>query len=498
MHSSFSSLHHHYTQADGVLRIVLWAMFLYALAIGLWFGNAGQALLIGGATCVALTVLGHLIPGERLLRCLMGVAFMVMAALQINLAHGVVEFHFGIFVLLAFLLYYRDWLPIVVAAGTVAVHHLAFYALQTRGFDVAVIQQGGWGTIFLHAFYVVIETIILVYLAQQSHRAACEGDSLTLATERLVTADERIDLSYRIPRSESAVTTRFNGFLDHLSELTGQVVRDSKQLEKAADNLASMTDQLRDGSAQQLEETAQMLASMEEMATSIEGVANHASKAAQATQGINEKSENGDRLLRSSQAAIDELAQQLDRANLTVQALARQSEQVSKVLDVIGGIASQTNLLALNAAIEAARAGEAGRGFAVVADEVRNLAQRTADSTREIQNILGSLQQDSQAAAEVMESSREAALECVTGSRQASELLIAMGEEIEAITRMNHMIAASTQEQSAVSVQISRSLHNIREVAERNAGDAGQLDQETEQLQQLTDRLEHLSARFNV
>ncbi|WP_413786114.1 methyl-accepting chemotaxis protein [Pseudomonas flexibilis] len=234
------------------------------------------------------------------------------------------------------------------------------------------------------------------------------------------------------------------------------------------------------------------------MVAAIESVADHASEAARAAQGINEKSDAGDRLLRVSQQAIDALAERLNDANQTVQALAEQSEQVSKVLEVIGSIAGQTNLLALNAAIEAARAGEAGRGFAVVADEVRNLAQRTADSTREIHDILERLQHGSQAAAQVMRSSREAALDCVTDSRRAGELLVAMGDEIEAISRMNTLIASSTQEQSAVSTQIAQNLQSIREVAERNADDARRLDQESEQLQALTDRLERLSSRFHV
>ncbi len=495
MNQSLTSLQRHHRQADRVMRGVLWAMFLYALILGFWFDNAGQALVIGGLTCVTLTVLGQLIPGQRLLRSLMGAAFMVMAALQINLAHGVVEFHFGIFVLLAVLLFYRDWLPILTAAGTAAVHHLVFFALQTRGFDLVVIQQGGWGTIFLHAFYVVLETAILVYLAQQSHKAAAEGEGLMTATDRLV-SDDKINLTYRIPQ-RGPIAQRFNEFLDELGELTGAVVRDSRQLEQSADHLAATTDQLRSGANRQLDETAQMLAAMDEMVAAIESVADHASEAARAAQGINEKSDAGDRLLRVSQQAIDALAERLNDANQTVQALAEQSEQVSKVLEVIGSIAGQTNLLALNAAIEAARAGEAGRGFAWWPTKCATW-RNARPILREIHDILERLQHGSQAAAQVMRSSREAALDCVTDSRRAGELLVAMGDEIEAISRMNTLIASSTQEQSAVSTQIAQNLQSIREVAERNADDARRLDQESEQLQALTDRLERLSSRFHV
>jgi len=497
MNPTLTTLQRHYLQADRALSAVLWGMFAYSLAVGLWFDTWGQVLLVGGITCIALSLLRRLIPGERLLRCFMGGAFMVMAALQIHITHGVLEFHFGIFVLLAFLLYYRDWLPIVVAAATAAAHHLAFYALQTQGFDLFIIQQGSWGTIFLHAFYVVLETVILVYLALQSHAEAAEGAQLTTATDRLITEDGRIDLTYRIP-SPGPIAARFNSLIDELDKLAGEVVRDSQQLEQSADHLAITTEQMHSGTNRQLSETAQMLAAMEEMLASIEGVAAHACQAARAAQGLNEKSANGNQLLNISQQAINELAEQLHEANQTVQMLAEQSDEVGKVLAVIGSIAGQTNLLALNAAIEAARAGEVGRGFAVVADEVRSLAQRSGDSTREIHDILARLQEGSQAAAQVMDRSREAALECVAVSQRTGALLSAMGEEVEAITTMNTAIASSTQEQSHVSAEINQNLRSIREVAERNADDAQRLGEESERLQALTERLHRLSSRFQV
>jgi len=145
MNSSAFSLHAHYRRADRIMLAVLWLMFLYSLGLAAWHGTWGQALLVGGGTAAALSSLYALVPGSRLMRCCVGLAFMVMSALHINQSGGVLEMHFGIFVLLAFLVYYRDWLPIVLAAGLIAAHHLAFFALQQQGVGVYVVPQGSWG-----------------------------------------------------------------------------------------------------------------------------------------------------------------------------------------------------------------------------------------------------------------------------------------------------------------------------------------------------------------
>lgn len=136
MPNRLSPLQQHYRKADRIMLGVLWLMVLFSLGLAAWHGTWGQALLVGGGTAAVVSVLNQLISGQRLLRCVMGAAFMVMSALHINQAGGMLEMHFGIFVLLAVLVYYRDWLPIVVAALVIAVHHLSFYALQARGVDV--------------------------------------------------------------------------------------------------------------------------------------------------------------------------------------------------------------------------------------------------------------------------------------------------------------------------------------------------------------------------
>ncbi|WP_392889524.1 methyl-accepting chemotaxis protein [Pseudomonas migulae] len=173
---------------------VLWLMFIYSMGLAAWHDTWWQPLLVGGGTLLVFHVLNALIPGRGMLRCCMGIAFMVFSALHINQAGGTTEMHFGIFVLLAVLVYYRDWSPILVVTLFITVHHLVFFAIQQADAGVHITHTGSsWAMILLHASYVVLETAILVYLAIQTHREAAKS---TQSAQRL--NDEARDGSSKV------------------------------------------------------------------------------------------------------------------------------------------------------------------------------------------------------------------------------------------------------------------------------------------------------------
>jgi methyl-accepting chemotaxis protein len=487
----------HYRKADRIMLVVLWLMFFYALALAGWHGSWGQALVVGGLTVAVLTTMHLLIPGRRLLRCCMGAAFMVMSALHVNESDGLLEMHFGIFVLLAFLVYYRDWLPIVVAATVIAVHHLAFFAMQSQGMDVWVIPQGTWPRIFLHAFYVVLESAILIYLAQQTYLDAQENLALMTTAAHLTQREGGIDLRYRSPATGD-VAARFNHFLELLDELVSAVIADTQGLTDMGQQLGQATGKLRDGAQRQESEISYMSKAMQQMSSAIDEVAAHADQAANSAETANQQASEGNGSVIHVREEIDKLAQHIAGTDREVQSLASQSEQIGRVLEVIRSIAEQTNLLALNAAIEAARAGDQGRGFAVVADEVRNLAQKTSLSTTEIQDIIGRLQHSSRVAASAMHESQSSVQRCVTDSQIAADLLSAVAQDIGAITHLNQSIASATRMQVEVSNEVSQHLYSVQQVAEQNVDDAGALDSSGQRLRQLAERLNRLSQRFQV
>ncbi|KIR17951.1 Methyl-accepting chemotaxis protein PctC [Pseudomonas fluorescens] len=488
----------HHRKADRIMLGLLWLTLLYSLSLAFLHSTFTQALLVGATTCVASTVLYRVLAGTRAMRCIIAVALMVMAALHINQTRGVIEFHFGIFVLLAVLTFYRDWLPIVVAAATIAVHHLGFHWLQHQGYPVFVMDaHGGWSMIFLHAFYVVVESVILIYLANQSLADATENQDVL---DKVLLAAAQLSNDAGRQRSEGAKVSsseRFDHFLQQITQLVDGVVRDTRNLSDLGQDLSQVGQTLETGARHQLDEVAQMSGAISHLVQAMENIAGHVDQTLQRAGQANEQVNRGRSTVDQTREEIVELAGRINLTNETVQVLAEQAQQIGQVLDVINGIAEQTNLLALNAAIEAARAGEQGRGFAVVADEVRTLSQKTSTSTTEIQQIIAKLQQGSRQAAVAMQDSRDGVARCVSASQLASQLLHAVVEDIAVINHFNDLIATTTQEQSKVSMGINERLQTVQAVAERNADNIGILTRSSQCLPPLAERLAVLGQAFH-
>ena len=487
----------HFRKADRIMLALVWLMFLFSLGLAFWHDTLLQAMIVGGGTSVVLTALYRAIGGTRLMRCLLGAGLMVMAALHINQSQGMIESHFGIFALLAVLTFYRDWLPILVAAATIAVHHVVFHALQHQGFPVFVMEHhGGWSMVFVHAFYVVMETIALLYLAIHSQREAVESQEM-LEKMLAVTTQLTVESAQGEGKLHVSLAKRFDHFLQQITHLIDGVARDSHGLGELGQELASASGTLEKGARHQLAEITQMTGSMQRMEDAMGHITVHVEQAVEHAGQASKQIVRGQQSVGRAQHEISQLASRINGTNETVQGLAVQAEQIGSVLEVISSIANQTNLLALNAAIEAARAGEQGRGFAVVADEVRSLAQRTAVSTQEIKQIIEGLQQGSRQAVEAMHDSQQGVERCVLDSQLAVEMLHAVGADIAHIDELNGRIVTTTREQTSANQEIVGRLQSVQSIAQSTADDVETLARSSERLPPIAVRLDALGRRFH-
>jgi methyl-accepting chemotaxis protein len=290
----------------------------------------------------------------------------------------------------------------------------------------------------------------------------------------------------------------FNRFLDKLQPIIADVKSSVLDARGTADQSAAIASQTSAGMQQQYREVDQVATAFQEMSATAQDVAHNAAQAAEAARNADQASCEGLQVIGQTTSSIELLANEMNTAMQEVEGLASSSEQIGSVLEVIRAIAEQTNLLALNAAIEAARAGEAGRGFAVVADEVRNLAKRTQDSVEEIRQVIEGLQNGTREVVSTMHSSHRQAQGSVEQVQQAVAALQRIGQAVSLITDMNLQIASAAEEQSSVAEEINRNVASIRDVTEAISSQAEESAQVSQNLNRLANHQQGLMDQFRV
>ncbi|MEY8247537.1 MAG: methyl-accepting chemotaxis protein [Bermanella sp.] len=366
-----------------------------------------------------------------------------------------------------------------VAASNEAVNNALVTSLTLSIVSIAVI-------IIISASIVILITGNLKFLLESlKDIASGEGD----LTKRIVQSSED---------EIGEVVHWFNLFMNKLHGSISDVMKSIAPLTKVSNDMGDMTTKTSKIAEAQSKATDEVTRSVEEMFSSVRNVASNASSAAEAAKEADGEAKAGRAVVTQSVESINDLANEVEKAANVTKKLEEDTENVAAILDVIKGIAEQTNLLALNAAIEAARAGEQGRGFAVVADEVRTLASRTQDATQETQRVIEELQAAARSAAQVMSLGQEQAQVSVEQTAKTDAFLATITEKVGSITTMNMEIAAATGEQENVSNSIKHNVDGIRSTAEDAVKNVQEVEAGSVSLVAISDNLRKITGQFKV
>ncbi len=308
------------------------------------------------------------------------------------------------------------------------------------------------------------------------------------------------NLNLRLPENDfdeaGEQAKAFNSFISKIQELVNHIAAASNELHRDIAEVRGLSQSTAENVDEQRNRTLQVVTAIEQISATIADIATNANDVSTSTDTGYEETQQGQKVVNCSISTMQELASEIDDATNVINSLAQSSDEIGSIVEVIQGISEQTNLLALNAAIEAARAGEQGRGFAVVADEVRTLAQRTNESTDKIQKMINQLQNDSKAAVTAVQRGGERSQNTIELVSDTGEHLNLITANMTKISDLSTLVATATEEQSVVIEDINRNVLDINTISDKTASDSQTTAVACERLQQSSIKLEKLIAQF--
>ncbi|WP_165735641.1 methyl-accepting chemotaxis protein [Pseudoalteromonas sp. C8] len=481
-----------------LFTIIFSLLFIESIGVGLYFGTLTQAFIIGLPLCILPIWLLRTQPDSVLTAHVVAAAIMMFSFLHIQQTFGLIEVHFEIFILMAVLIMFVQWRVFITAIIFVAVHHLSFYYLQTQntGFYVFDPDRLAFTTVLIHAGYAIVEVLVAGYIAKTLQRERRAGLSLSFATEQIMHDSEHIKLSLRAEDTKSETVNGFNTLLEYLSDVIKQVQTQSESLQTNSRELIQVHDKLADGALQRTQQTDE--------------IANSSAQVANGFKLVEEESEvlkhQVDNITQAASGVLQDVLQTDDKSRELLTLLNHTEEQInqlvaagdviSNLLNEISGIAEQTNLLALNAAIEAARAGEHGRGFAVVADEVRSLANNSKATTDKIGLTLKDLVNNSKTSTQSMSQCVNFVVDLTHISTAMKENISKMSEQIKAVSVSTDSVAQEVSQQAGNTAQIANSTDTMRQSQYEDEKIVQQLTAKVQLIDVSIDVLEQSIAKF--
>jgi len=451
---------------DYIDNVMLWATLGAWLMSMLYAGTHNTwllSLVVGGLFTLTNLFAIKVIKHEVLTPIIIGIVFMCFVSLHVHQLHGMIEAHFGYFVFLAALFTYLSWYPLIAAALSAAVLHVVIHLMQMAGMEIYLFpdHMHSWAIVAMHAFYVIIETAVLMVLVKLASRLLVVAQEVVQLTETMTEKSPKINLKARTNASKNEILEKLNWLMESIHQAIDSALLAQSHTDNNMHSLAGNSTQLVNIAGEMHKSADVIGTSIDNMHKSFIQVAQQTHRAADLAKDTAKAQAEGKVAVSESRAGIADLAQILTNCAQAIDSLAQDCTAVTATLSEIQGIAEQTNLLALNAAIEAARAGEQGRGFAVVADEVRALARRTHDSTENIKVIVDRLILGSNNSVQAMRDSQKRVSQNVTQSESVERVFGKIAIAIEEINAISQQIASTTEEQTNASQDVITQITNL-------------------------------------
>lgn len=494
-----SRLQNEYQHIHLVFRCVLLVQLILSGIIGLYTDTLVLGLGFGLVIVLPAIILGFTSPSTVLTKHVVAMATQLMAALHIQQTMGMTEMHFQVFVILAFLSFFRDWKVVVTGTVVIAVHHVGGFLVQHTGGGLVVFEDTtpAFTLLVIHASFAIVECVVLAFVAHKSRKEADAAMLLESTIEKIIGKDGKIYLTQSELIKDEHLS-HFNSMTTAVRTLVTKAHYLGNELSAFSDKVQHSSRTLDNTVDAQYEQVSSITSAMREMTTSVQDVASLSNDANTHASSARGKTQETQSAINDSRNNISQLRTTLQTTAEAISDLSQKCENISEVMQSIKSVAEQTNLLALNAAIESARAGEHGRGFAVVADEVRNLAIKSKESAEEIETITSMLTQSANHSVDNMQNCVEMVNIAVASSELATSNMEHVLQGIAVVNSNITDVAHSASTQANTSAAISQSAEYLNGLFSDEKAQVQSLKDDVSVLNRLSNELSQQLGKFQV